>query len=259
MRLFTLLFTASICVLFHACQTSKTSSTTEEGPSVFEEAYYLKLPNNLARLSVLRSGFFVLKGLEQETDRIIENETDLGDSILTYIRQVGIPSRDGYWFFQIQFTGSLPNDPLLFLVERIEQVSRDTFIGSMHFLAKNYSLEELSDPNFEATDIDFKQVKDTSQILSSYTYVRRNASEYDCFTSRFPPVNQQLREIYDLRQDHFHYLPKGITLERFYYTKEGEKDERHKPENILSFFQRLGPAALKAYRTKAFGENSDKG
>lgn len=252
MRLFLLL--CSCTLLFFACKTSSTSTTSEEeGPSIFEEAYYRKLPNNIERLSALRSGFFVLKGLHRETGEVISNTTDLGDSVLVYARQVGIPNRDGYWFFQVQFTGSLPNDPLVFLVERIEQISRDTFEGSMHIVTKNYTLEELSAPDLDVSDMDFKEIKDTSQVLASYTYVRRGLSEYDCYTSRFPPVNQQVREIYALRQDHFHYSPKGITLERFYYTKEGKRDPRQELETIISFFQRLSPETFEAYKAEAFG------
>lgn len=240
--------------IVQACGSSKDAIATKAPKDdPLKAAYYEQLSHNLQRLVALRTGFFVQRRQSRETGAVFSNKTETGDSIMVYARTVGNPHRDGHWVFHLQYLSGLPDEPLVLLIERFEKVSRDTFMGYMHYLPKMYTLDELSAKAFNADNLNLKTFRDTSKILAQYTYVRRDATHFDGFSPLLPPMRQNLRDKVPFRRDFFQYAPKYIRFSMEYLDQDTMLLPTYSSD-MWSYFERIPPEAFEIYKNKQYSQ-----
>lgn len=229
------MFRSTFCILFCclsylACQVQPSESKQENKPSFKDEAYYLQLSNNSERLCALRSGLFA---------QYLVNATDSsgpwmaqGDSVMMYIRQVGEPNRDGYWLLVQQFLSSLPSQPLVTWLEKVEKISRDSF-GTWPTAwpqeeYPSFLITSQTEFSLEDYDIDLKKRIDTKARPPHYIFVRKDAAHFQGYSQLIPPIQKDAKTKYHLRQAQILLQPARTDMYALYFDQDTVQQEKRR-------------------------------
>lgn len=211
----------SILTLFMSCLSSKNATTTSTATThdKYSKEYYNNLSSNKERIIELLSGTFVHRFKDPDVPEFtVWKVNDNMDSIIIHMIRVGNPNKDGYWIYRSQFMTHLPNEPFNSSLQKIESISRDTFKTVTYIPVKQYSIEEVLDPNFSKTVV-LNGLKSANQEV---TYVQ-NPKDRTNFkgTSNLIDIPKNMKKQQKYIQEVYNISPVGMEVEvHLFDTKE---------------------------------------
>ena len=209
-----------------ACgSTKRVNPSSSKAISVLKEQVE-NSSNNQERLYKLMQGTFMRHVYNDQDSMILWRSNNGQDSVLTYIKAIGEPSKDGYLLIFASYLTKLPDEPYTCFLIKINQTSRDT-LPTYIYNCPDYTLDDIVNDKVEE---DFNLKEYTSEEgIPYYTFIKENNMKfsftvpYSAYEYGGDDPNKQFS-----KSDGFVDISGQKTTWTFYTT---EKEETHKRAN----------------------------
>jgi uncharacterized protein YceK len=191
----------------------------------YSKEYYQSLGNNITRLVEMRTGTFV-QYLDDADGKYVWRINEGKDSTITLARQIGNPTKDGYWILTYCFMTHSHEDPLSVTLEHYEYLndSRDTILCKFHDTPEELiTWKKIVQPQYAFNDLDLENIKKSLYREEFITLVREDLMQYKGSTN-FKKASLYADK-YKLRRDAYQVIPQESQFTVFFYPT----DEKSSP------------------------------
>ena len=237
-----LLFLMTTCALFSckstqkgtAAKNKKDETTVLVYDNVRDKSSYENIKGSIPRLRAMMAGKFTQYNTAGDPERKVYSVWKVNegkDSVVIYHIPVGDPNKDGYWMYHYQGLTSLPDEPVFTCFTKLEEINRDTIVGSYYAVPEDFSLTIptlLAGPKKLFKDFDFKGL---TAMDDEVKYIRQTPLEYIGLAPLRPLEQPDGEKKY--MGEYYSITPERYTFSIAFYNDKREIIDRSQEELLF--------------------------